>query len=66
MRNVGIDKKNCERAKIYHACKLLKRGHSLQAVCEDCGFENMSYFIQLFKKIVGITPKQYMLESEIR
>lgn len=50
--------------RIYHACKLLKRGNSLQEVCENCGFEDMSYFIQLFKKIVGTTPKQYILAQE--
>lgn len=47
--------------RIYHACNLLKRGISLQEVCENCGFEDMSYFIQLFKKTVGTTPKQYVL-----
>lgn len=48
--------------RIFHACKLLKRGYSLNDICDKCGFENMSYFIQLFKKIVGTTPKQYALE----
>ena len=48
--------------RIFHACKLLKEGQSLNKVCDNCGFENMSYFIQLFKKIVGTTPKQYALE----
>lgn len=49
--------------RIFHACKLLKNGHALNDICEKCGFENMSYFIQLFKKIVGTTPKQYALRS---
>lgn len=48
--------------RIFHACKLLKKGLSLNEICDQCGFENMSYFIQLFKKIVGMTPKQYALE----
>lgn len=50
--------------RVFHACKLLKKGQPLNEICETCGFENMSYFIQLFKKIVGATPKQYSLEIQ--
>lgn len=50
--------------RIFHACKLLKKGQTLNEICDKCGFENMSYFIQLFKKIVGTTPKQYALEVQ--
>lgn len=49
--------------KINHACKLLKSGQSISAVCENCGFENVSYFAQLFKKIMGTTPKKYVTEQ---
>ena len=49
--------------RITHACRLLKSGTSITDVCESCGFENMSYFIQLFKKTMGTTPKQYALEK---
>ena len=27
--------------------------------CRNCGFENVSHFIQLFKRIQHITPYQY-------
>lgn len=50
--------------RVFHACKMLKKGYSLNEICDRCGFENMSYFIQLFKKIVGTTPKQYALEVQ--
>ena len=52
--------------RVFHACKMLKKGHALTEICEKCGFENMSYFIQLFKKIVGTTPKQYALDVQKR
>lgn len=45
--------------RIQHACRLLANGSSVSDVCNECGFENLSYFIQLFKKIVGVTPKTY-------
>ncbi len=45
--------------RISNACKLLKTGASINEISELCGFENDSYFIQLFKKTIGITPKQY-------
>jgi xylan 1,4-beta-xylosidase len=47
--------------RIYHACDLLKEDISIEKVSELCGFENTSYFIQLFKKITGTTPKKYRL-----
>ena len=52
--------------RVFNACKMLKKGYALNEICEKCGFENMSYFIQLFKKIVGTTPKQYALEVQKR
>lgn len=45
--------------RIYHACHLLEAGVPIQNVCTKCGFENVSYFVQLFKKTMGITPKKY-------
>lgn len=49
--------------RIFHACKLLKSGVPMAQVCEACGFDNPSYFIQLFRKTTGITPKQYVLNT---
>lgn len=45
--------------RIQRACMLLANGTPVSAVSESCGYDNTSYFIQLFKKIVGITPKAY-------
>ncbi len=52
--------------RISRACQLLKTGISISEVCENCGFENTSYFIQLFKKSIGVTPKQYALAKTIQ
>lgn len=49
--------------RISQACKLLKSGFPISQVCEECGFDNPSYFIQLFRKTTGITPKQYVLHA---
>lgn len=46
--------------RINYACQLLKNGLSVSDVCEKCGFQNTSYFIQLFKKTTGLTPKKYL------
>jgi len=46
--------------RIFHACKLLKSGMSINSACDECGFDDISYFIQLFKKITGTTPKKYI------
>lgn len=46
--------------RIYNACRLLRAGNSVQDACNKVGFENTSYFIRLFKSILGITPKMYM------
>ena len=49
--------------RISQACKLLKSGFPISQVCEACGFDNPSYFIQLFRRTTGITPKQYVLHA---
>lgn len=45
--------------RISNACAMLRQGVPVKNVCIDCGFETDSYFINLFKRTVGITPKQY-------
>ena len=45
--------------RVSNACLRLQNGQSVQKVCLDCGFENVSYFIQVFKRIQHVTPYQY-------
>jgi AraC-like DNA-binding protein len=33
--------------------------HSVGDICFSCGFNSVTYFIKVFKKAEGITPKQY-------
>lgn len=48
--------------KIKHAKKLLKnRKVHVNEVSYATGFEDCNYFIRLFKKYEGVTPKQYQL-----
>jgi len=48
--------------KIKQAKKLLKNpGIQINEVCFMSGFDDCNYFIRLFKKHEGITPKQYQL-----
>lgn len=49
-------------ARVSRACSLLAEGLSVGAVCDACGFQNESYFIQLFTKRIGVTPKRYQRE----
>ncbi|MBN8643381.1 MAG: AraC family transcriptional regulator [Flavobacteriales bacterium] len=48
--------------KIKHAKKLLKnQSIQINEVCYLSGFDDANYFIRLFKKHEGVTPKQYQL-----
>ena len=48
--------------KIKHAKELLRqRRFSIKQVAFECGFNDVNYFIRLFKKAEGITPGQYEL-----
>lgn len=49
--------------RIYKATKLLeKSSYNVTEICYSCGFNNLSYFIKVFKEKVGISPKQYALK----
>jgi AraC-like DNA-binding protein len=46
--------------RIRHACRLLETTDlPVERVGNEAGFGNVSYFIQLFKKVVGVTPLKY-------
>ena len=57
---VGTPLKTYVQAKkIALAKNLLAHGSDVTEACYDCGFNDCSYFIKVFKKYVGVTPMQY-------
>lgn len=47
--------------RIGQACKILQEeeNNSISQICYECGFNNVSYFINCFKKTTGLTPLEY-------
>jgi AraC-like DNA-binding protein len=45
--------------RINQAKNLLLSGKTVSEVCFDCGFESLSYFNRIFKKVVGENPLQF-------
>lgn len=47
--------------RISNACKMLIEGNgSIQTICYDSGFQNLSHFNRTFKRVTGKTPRSYM------
>lgn len=50
------------KLKIDRACELLQtKMFSVSKIAEICGFENVYYFSNVFKKYTGVSPKNYRL-----
>lgn len=46
--------------RVFHAAEMISYGdYTLQHICTAVGFNDLSYFVKTFKKIVGIPPGQY-------
>lgn len=59
-RHIGTPLKTYIQAKkIGLAKELLSQGSDVTQTCFDCGFNDCSYFIRIFKKYVGVTPLVY-------
>ena len=48
-----------ETIRISEAKKLLERGADPLAAAMQTGFADQSHFTKFFKKLIGLTPKQY-------
>ena len=45
--------------KIALAKELLRQGETVTATARNTGFANQAYFSAAFKRVMGITPKEY-------
>jgi AraC-like DNA-binding protein len=50
--------------RIENAMQLLKLNKSVTETCFEVGFESMSSFSGLFKKLVGVSPSTYLLRQQ--
>ena len=57
--NIGFNE-YLRQLRLNHSLRLLKQGgFSLDEIAKKCGFNSKSYFIAVFRKQYGITPKKY-------
>lgn len=48
------------QVRISQACRMLvDNRHTINVICYDCGFNNISNFYRHFKKVTGMTPSDY-------
>ena len=58
--------KHITKLKINRACELLRTGKfNITEVSHLCGFENVYYFSNVFKKLIGVSPKNYVDNKKI-
>ncbi len=52
--------KHITRLRINRACELLQSDKfTISEIARACGFENIYYFSNVFKKLMGVSPKKY-------
>lgn len=55
-----------QKIRIDEACKLLlSSNRTISDIAEQCGFHDLKYFYNVFKKTIGATPKQYRIDNSI-
>lgn len=48
------------QVRISQACRMLiDNRYTINVICYDCGFNNLSNFYRHFKKVTGMTPSEY-------
>jgi len=49
--------------RIQRSCLLLRQGKTITEACFECGFNNITYFNKVFKKLLGTTPSAFKKEK---
>lgn len=58
--------KALRQVRLDEACRLLRETtHNIEKIVEQCGFSSTSYFSQLFRRRLGMTPTQYR-QSQVK
>ena len=53
-----------QQIRIDEACKQLTGTDiRIEDIAADCGFNDIQYFYRIFKKVTGMTPRQYRLNN---
>jgi transcriptional regulator GlxA family with amidase domain len=55
-----------ESIRIRKACELLDQGYTLVSTALSAGYVDQSHLTHRFKRILGVTPGQYVRRSKIR
>ena len=54
-----------QNIRVEEACNLLSTTNiAIKDVAQQCGFHDVKYFYSTFKKVTGLTPRQYRIDSK--
>ncbi|WP_159084734.1 helix-turn-helix domain-containing protein [Dongshaea marina] len=53
-----------QRSRMIEAIERLEKGLSVTEVASACGYESLSAFVAIFKRILGITPGHYLARHD--
>lgn len=54
-----------QKIRVEEACNLLASTNiAIKDVAHQCGFHDIKYFYSIFKKLTGLTPRQYRIDSK--
>jgi AraC-like DNA-binding protein len=54
------------QVRIFRAKKLLASGIAIAQVAQEVGFAHQSHLNRHFKRIIGVTPKQYQNSKNVQ
>ncbi|WP_164096615.1 helix-turn-helix domain-containing protein, partial [Serratia marcescens] len=54
-----------QRARLMRALELLAAGQAVTTVALDVGYNNISAFIAMFRRVFGVTPTRYFANGPV-